>query len=420
MPRDKNRHRYRQLLTTGAAAWNSWREADGGTFYDLKDIDLWEMDLSNANFSDCDLTGASFHSTSLENADFSRAMINQVDFGSGRFHPAFIPSACLDGADLRGARAFRSRFSEASLRGARLDGATLWKSDFNEAVLSEATLVNADLRGADLRGADLEGADLTGANLQDASLVDANLRHVRLREANLTFATLVQCDLSFADLTGCRVYGVSAWDLNLDGAEQASLILTKESEPTVTIDELEVAQFLNLMLRNEKLRRLIDAVTSRAVLILGRFSVPRKRVLDAIRAELRRRGYVPVVFDFNRPATRDFVETVSTIAHMARFVVADMTDARIVVEEVPHIVRSTNVPLLPLLEGGTGAEPLTLSNLRINHRSLLNTVVYRSQKELISSFETSVLQPVERRLDELNERRRQELPEPPNDATTAT
>ena len=44
--------------------------------------------------------------------------------------------------------------------------------------------------------------------------------------------------------------------------------------------------------------------------------------------ELRKRGYLPVVFDFRKPSNRDFTETVSTSAHMSKFVIADLTDAK--------------------------------------------------------------------------------------------
>jgi uncharacterized protein YjbI with pentapeptide repeats len=54
----------------------------------------------------------------------------------------------------------------------------------------------------------------------------------------------VDTDLTKADLTGCRIYGVSAWNLKLEGAKQQNLIITSESEPVITVDNIEVAQFV--------------------------------------------------------------------------------------------------------------------------------------------------------------------------------
>jgi predicted AAA+ superfamily ATPase len=85
------------------------------------------------------------------------------------------------------------------------------------------------------------------------------------------------------------------------------------------VDNLEVALFIYLLLNNERIRQVIDTITSKAVLMLGRFTSDRKAVLDAIRDELRQRGYLPILFDFEKPAGRDLTESISTLAHMARF-----------------------------------------------------------------------------------------------------
>ena len=142
---------------------------------------------------------------------------------------------------------------------------------------------------------------------------------------NLFAARLVDTDLRDADLTGCFVYGVSAWGLKLEGAKQQNLIITNlaENEPEITVDNLEVAQFIYLMLNNQKIRDVIDTITSKAVLILGRFTDERKAVLDALREELRKRDYLPILFDFEKPRSRNTDETITLLARMARFVVAD-------------------------------------------------------------------------------------------------
>lgn len=65
------------------------------------------------------------------------------------------------------------------------------------------------------------------------------------------------------------------------------LILASGQEPEITTDDIEVAQFLYLLIHNEKLRKVIDTITSKVVLILGRFTPERKAVLDALRDEVR-------------------------------------------------------------------------------------------------------------------------------------
>ncbi|MFN8372994.1 MAG: hypothetical protein U0694_08960 [Anaerolineae bacterium] len=82
-------------------------------------------------------------------------------------------------------------------------------------------------------------------------------------------------------------FGISAWDVKLDGAIQSDLVITDVDEPEIRVDNLEVAQFIYLLLNNQKIRDVIDTITSKAVLILGRFTDERKAVLDYICEELR-------------------------------------------------------------------------------------------------------------------------------------
>lgn len=171
--------------------------------------------------------------------------------------------------------------------------------------------------------ANFSGANLMHAELTLANLFGADLSNADLRKASLTGSTLVNTNLSNTNITDCMIFGVSVWNVKLDGAVQENLTITHFSEPAITVDNLEVAQFIYLLLSNQKIRDVIDTITSKAVLILGRFTHERKAVLDALRDELRRRDYLPILFDFAKPSSRDLTETVSTLAHMSRFVILD-------------------------------------------------------------------------------------------------
>jgi hypothetical protein len=74
-----------------------------------------------------------------------------------------------------------------------------------------------------------------------------------------------------------------------------------------------------------KIRDFIDTMTAKGVLILGRFNDERKVVLDA----LRNRNYLPILFDFDSPVSKDPTGTVATLASLARFVIADVTDQKV-------------------------------------------------------------------------------------------
>src|SRR5262249_20430287 len=79
----------------------------------------------------------------------------------------------------------------------------------------------------------------------------------------------------------------------------------------------------------------------------------RKAVLDALRDELRHRNYLPILFDFEKPSNRDITETVSTLAHLARFVIADISPHPAVTVGIS--ARVWNVRTLPPLSVGAGA-----------------------------------------------------------------
>ena len=165
---------------------------------------------------------------------------------------------------------------EPDLRKVDLRGADLRKVDLSEAHLREANFSQANLNQANLSEArlykaDLSKAILTHVNLSRANLTNANLREADLSGANLDRAILVKTNLTEATLTGCYIYGISAWNVQLDGAEQKNLVITPEEEPTITVDNLEVAQFIYLLLNNPKIRDVINTIGQRGVLIIGRF-----------------------------------------------------------------------------------------------------------------------------------------------------
>ena len=149
------------------------------------------------------------------------------------------------------------------------------------------------------------------------------------------------------------------------------------------------------MLNNQKVRDVIDTITSKAVLILGRFTDERKAMLDALREELRKRDYLPILFDFAVPATRDITETVSLLARMARFVVADITDAKSIPQELAVIVPDLpSVAVQPLLLEGS-AEYGMFEHFK-RYPWVLETYTYRSSERLIASLGERVIGPAEK------------------------
>lgn len=361
------------LLNQGIEDWNKWRKQNPQIEADLREAYLVMADLSSANLHRADLCGAYLGNADLSDADLSKANLRGADLGS----------ADLSGADLE----------MADFSGAYLDRADL----------REAYLVIADLSYAYLREANFAGADLSDADLSKADLSKANLNGANLIDANLMYANLIETNFENANLTNCRIYGISAWNLKLQGTVQSDLIITPDNEPIITVDNLEVAQFIYLLLYNEKLRNVIDTITSKVVLILGNF-LEHKAVLDAIRNELRHHDYLPVMFDFKKPTNRNFTETVSTLAHLARFIIADITEPRSIPQELQAIVPHLAVPVQPLLLEGSTGEYGMFPDLKKMYHWVLPIHQYKDINYLLDSLGEKVIAPAESKAQELEKR----------------
>lgn len=351
------------MLKQGVAYWNEWRAKNPTVQPDLKRAFLTEIDLSKANLSD----------TYLNEANLRHAHMREV---------------YLVGADL----------AKADLHGAVLNYANLTWANLFEANLAKAVLVGANLSWANLRRAELREVDLVGANLSGTNLSEANLNN-----ANLNNAILVRTNMQGANLTACSIYGISTWDAQLAGAIQSNLIITLPGAPTITVDNLEVAQFIYLLLNNTKIRDVIDTIAKKAVLILGRFSPEREAVLDALKDALRTKGYLPILFDFDKPSSQDLTETVSTLAHLSRFIVADLTDPSCIPHELYAIVPHRKVPVQSIFCESQEAkhEYSMFQDLRKKYHWVLPTHRYRGIDDLLASLQERVIEPAEQKAQEL-------------------
>jgi len=202
------------------------------------------------------------------------------------------------------------------------------------------------------------------------------------------------------------MYAICAWDLQCDDeTKQGGFIITPYGQPTITVETLEIAQFISLLLKNKPLRNVINPLTSKVVLILGRFSDERKPVLDALRDELRKHDYLPVVFDFEKAAGRDLTETFSTLAHLARFIIVDPADPSSIPHEmathVPHCV----VPVQPLLiEDDSRNGDAMFQDLRQHYHWVLPAYHYQDTASLLASFKEHLITPAEQKAQELEQR----------------
>jgi hypothetical protein len=320
------------------------------------------------------------------------------------------PGANLAGVNFSKAHLGKANLQEANLSGANLSAAILSGANLWDACLDEANLSGAILQGADIMHADLSKANLSGARLVWAFLTKANCHGAILAGADLTGAVLVETDLTDATLTGCRVYGASAWNLRLsEGTKHQNVVITAQGEPEVTADNIEVAEFLYLLLHNEKIRDVIDTIGRKGVLLLGRFTEGRIVILERLREALRQRDYVPIVFNFDKPETKDFTETVRLLAGMAKFVIVDLTSPKSAPYELEAIVSQTMIPFQPIIDATEDPFSMLKDLLTSYPDRVFQPIGYSSVDRLVETMDEEIVGPAEKRFEELVLRRAERM-----------
>ena len=416
------------LITQSIKAWNEWRKKHPDIHPDLSRANLSKTDLSNAdltfanleganleeavlqganlegaNLEEAVLQGANLEATILSGTNFSYSNLTYADLHDADLRSSDLHGALLFGANLEAAILSGANLKEANLSQANLNSANLNRVDLSEKDLSRANLSRANLSGANLREADLSKTILLGANLSGADLNGTNLSGADLTGANLSGAVLVRTNLRNAILSQCSIYGISVWNVELEGAWQDNLVITSFDEPTLTVDNLVIAQFIYLLLSNNSVREVVNTITTKAVLILGRFTPQRKAILDVLRDGLRTSNYLPILFDFENPSSRSSTETVNTLAHLARFVIADLTDPSSIPQELQVIIPSLAVPVQPIMLQGK-REYSMFSDFMKRFHWVLPIYYYRDQGDLLATLKEQVIKPAEQKVQELEKR----------------
>ena len=202
--------RHLAVLKRGVKAWNRWRIKNPDVTPDLAGADFPPDDLSGIDLSGANLRGSEFSGTDLSEAKL----------------------VCVD------------------LREATLDNVNLDNADLKFAKMSRATFINtyfteANLSKADLSETILKGSSLCNANLEEANLSNADLTLTDLRNANLN-----RVNLQYAELISSYVYGVSVWDIKLEGAVQKELNICPGKTVGIYVNDIRFAYIKSLEIAN--------------------------------------------------------------------------------------------------------------------------------------------------------------------------
>lgn len=307
---------YIALLKKGTDEWALKRDSS----IDFRPI------MRNVNFVE-EFGGLNFYDIpEFAEVDFSNSDMNMASLRNCMFFDCSFDDARLTFTDLVDAYFVNCTFRHTCMRVSKLGNAKFEKCLFEDCDMSYCSAEETSFKGS--------------------SFMNTKMEHM----------SFVNTDFSDAKLEGCFIYGISSWDLKLYNSIQKNLVITPNDMPNITVDNIELAQFLYLMINNQHLRNVINTITSKVVLILGNFSPERKAILDKIREYLKVRDVIPVIFDFEKPSSRNLTETVMTLASISKYVIADLSSPRSIPHELASVARQLpSIRFYPIIV--TGEKP---------------------------------------------------------------
>lgn len=173
--------------------------------------------------------------------------------------------------------------------------------------------------------------------------------------------------------------------------EQARARRSHRDAADRTLDQARVLDGLNFS-------EIMSALSKRRVLILGRFSARRMPVLTAIKKQLAAHpnGYLPELFTYGRPLSRDLVETILGSAALSRFIIADLSEPRSLPQELQAIVPNLqSVPVVPIINEG-GREFATFDSIARRPNVVQPTLRYRNIPDLEAKLDGQIIDAAER------------------------
>lgn len=239
---------------------------------DLSELDFSRCNLQGACFSGANLSGAKFDGANLSNATFEGANLQEAEFIGAKardanFHAADLTDAVIRESDFtraylpfsfgERAQVERSNFRFADIRNGEWQGVRIDGSDLSYANMEGVVLANADIRRTKMVHANLERAILNGCQLVESDLSGAFLKEAEMRKAKIKETSLENVQAKSIDLSEAEIDELS----KLDGAQLQEAIMRKVKADKVSFVKanmeeanLEYAQMRGAIVEGANLR----------------------------------------------------------------------------------------------------------------------------------------------------------------------
>jgi len=162
--------RHFELLKQSVEEYNKWRadnwnikpDFSGANMHGMK---LFKANLSNANLTDTDLSGAVLISIVAYSADFTDSDLTNTQLQGASFYNTNLTGVDLRGANLMGAEIKNCNLMEADLSGSNCTGTKFVNSNF-----TRTKFYNAETKGAIFEGSNIQDAKMYAEDFQDAKI----------------------------------------------------------------------------------------------------------------------------------------------------------------------------------------------------------------------------------------------------------
>lgn len=318
----------------GHIEWNTWRSRENIDSIDLKGLELNGTILSLFNLAGSNLEGARFENVTILDCNFMKA-----DLTSCKFYETRIANSEFSGSILND-----SIFERSYLISCRMANGHCSNAKFLRSELMNLLCINSNLANSEFTNCIIILSVFTTAILENTKFLDSALSGSNFSNSNLKYSEIINC----------IIFGVSIWNAETKGSIQENLTITNSyDEFGLTVDDIEIAQFIYLLSNNDKVSGLLDGLSCKLVLILGRFTEVEYENLTSIKTIMKSLNYVPVLFDFAKPRNRDLTETIGIIGRMSNLVIADLTNAKSIPQELSELIpHNPSIKFQPLIVKG--------------------------------------------------------------------
>jgi uncharacterized protein YjbI with pentapeptide repeats len=181
--------------TAGVKAWSARPERERKEIGPLHNLDFQGVNLSGANFANCDMKGCNFGGSNLRKAKFASATVESANFAGADLSEAYLGFCNAQNASFERAKLVKGGLALAYFQGANFRGADLTDADIGSSRLQGVDFTNAKLKGTEFRLATYDPATKFPAGFVPPDTMELELPPADIKASaagSLDFPTFAQ------------------------------------------------------------------------------------------------------------------------------------------------------------------------------------------------------------------------------------